>query len=1018
MNSSDKLKTLLRLGTASSLMLAMGAIHAPHAMAQDADAEAESDEELEEVVVTGSRIRRTKISSSAPVDVVRAEAATLEGIVDVGALLQQSTIAAGSQQVTAATGTEFVQNGGIGAQTLSLRGLGANRTLVLLNGRRAGPAGVRGSVSSFDMNTIPLAAVERVEILKDGASSVYGSDAVAGVVNIITKKGDGGSIDGFATVPEVGGGEEYRVSGSYGWAFDRGNFRITGDYYKHQQLARGDRDYFQCGQAYIFDPDTGERADSIDPRTGDYACQDLLWGHIWLYDYADDPNFPSGGSTNLLQYDFEGALAANGLPALPAGDLTTPAGWFPVNYDSFSAGFADYDHPFQNEQSLIPSIERFTVMAEGEFEVTDSITLYGEALFNRRENFQNGYRQIWTYIYNGTTDFDAWGFNAGPDPVASSAWGGNNWLSPTAATNHNDSKVTVEYMRFVGGARGDFGDMIPGWNWDASFQYSRSNGDYSNDRVFDDAIGATNFRTVDSCAGDTSVACTTDWTDPEIMRGNVSQAFRDFYLGNETGNTKYTQASFEAVASGELFELPAGSIAMAGGVHWRKDEIEDRPGLITCVRDSLEDNECQGNNAWQGDSAGVTWGDSNTWAAFAEVDVPLLKDLPFIQALDLNSSVRYTDTSGTNAITGEKPGYNGTTYKVGLSWEVTDELRFRATIGTSFRSPALFELYVADETSSIRQSNDPCFNWATNLDNGNITQTMANNCAAEGIPDDMIGFISASVKTGGGGGFLEPETSTSKTLGMVYTPEWADLTFSVDFFDIEVRDEIRTVGARNILRLCYDSDNFASEPFCDLISRSPGGAGQAVNELTEVRDSYVNIATQDNRGLDIRLTWNGDFDFGQLTFNTQHTFTFENSTEVFEGLTEDYLGEGGEPKYVGNASLDLQRDEWGFHYGATFIGATDNTERGGGIEGTYFGAPIHRVYEIPFWHYHNASVKYQLMEDMEITVGVSNLYNKKPPRVTTNAPSSALQQTVGNSAFYTQYDWRGRRFFMNISKSF
>jgi len=1016
MNSSEKLKKLLRLGTASSLMLAMGVIHAPQAMAQDADAEA--DEEVEEVVVTGSRIRRTKISNSAPVDVIRAEEASLEGIVDIGALLQRSTIAAGSQQVTAATGTEFVQNGGIGAQTLSLRGLGANRTLVLINGRRAGPAGVRGSVSSFDMNTIPLAAVDRVDILKDGASSIYGSDAVAGVVNIITKKGDGGSIDGFASVPEVGGGEIYQVSGSYGMAFDRGNFRITGDYYKEQELARGDRDYFQCGEAYIFDAATGERADSLDPRTGDFACQDLLWGHIWLYDYAADPNFPAGGRTNLLQYDFNGDLAALGLPALPAGDLTTPAGWFPVNYDAISAGFADYDHPFQNEQALIPSIERFTVMADGEYEVTDSITLYGEAMFNRRENYQNSYRQIWTYIYNAQVPI----FGGGVDPFIDPEWGGNNWLSPTAASNHNDSSVTVEYLRFVGGARGDFGDMIPGWNWDASYQYSRSDGDYFDHQINNDAIQMTNFRS-SSCAGTNAPisggACQDfNWTDPEIMRGNVSQAFKDFYFGEETGNTKYTQASFEAVASGELFELPAGTIAMAAGVHWRKDEIEDRPGLMTCVRDSLEDNICEGNNSWLSDSAGVTWGDSNTWAGFAEVDIPLFKDMPFIQTLDLNASVRYTDTSGTNLITGEKPAYNGTTYKIGLAWEINDQLRLRATIGTSFRSPALFELYVADETSSIRQSNDPCFNWGTALTNGNISQNTANNCAAEGIPDDLIGFISATVKTGGGGSFLEPETSTSKNIGIIYTPEWADLTLTVDYFDIQVRDEIRTVGAANILNLCYDSDNFANEPFCDLISRAPGGPGQAINELTEVRDSYVNIATQDTRGLDVRLVWSGDFDFGQLTFNTQHTFTFENSTQVFEDVVEDYLGQGGEPKYVGNASLNLQRDKWGFHYGATFIGATDNTDEAGGIASTYFGTPINRVFEIPFWHYHNASVKYNIMEDMELTVGVSNLFDKKPPRVTTNTPQSTRQRTVGDSAFYTQYDWRGRRFFMNISKQF
>lgn len=1018
MNSSEKLKTLLRLGTASSLMLAMGAIHAPQVLAQDAaDAEVE-DDELEEVVVTGSRIRRSKIAASAPVDVVRAEEATLAGIVDVGALLQQSTIAAGSQQVTAATGTEFVQNGGIGAQTLSLRGLGANRTLVLLNGRRAGPAGVRGSVSSFDMNTIPLGAVERVEILKDGASSVYGSDAVAGVVNIITKKGDGGSIDGFATVPERSGGEEYRVSGSYGWAFDRGNFRITGDYYKHEELARGDRDYFQCGQGYIFDPDTGDRADSVDPRTGDFACQDLLWGHIWLYDYAADPNFPAGGTTNLLQYDFTGELAGLGLAPLPAGDLTTPEGWFPVNYDKVSAGFADYDHPFQNEQSLIPSIERFTVMAEGEFEVTDSITLYGEALFNRRENYQNGYRQVWTYIYNAQYPI----FGGGVDPFIDPEWGGTNWLSPTAATNQNDSSVTVEYMRFVGGARGDFGEMAPTWNWDASFQYSKSDGDYFDQRINQDAIDMTNFRTA-SCEGQNAPisggACQNfNWTDPEIMRGNVSQAFKDFYFSEETGNTDYTQASFEAVASGEVFDMPAGTVAMALGAHWRKDEIEDRPGLNTCVRASLEDNVCEGNNSWSDDSAGVTHGDSNTWAVFAEMDVPLLKDLPFIQALDLNTSVRYTDTSGTNQLTGEKPSYSGTTYKFGLSWEVSEELRFRATLGTSFRSPALFELYVADETSSIRQSNDPCFNYGTGLTNGTITQQMATNCAAQGIPDDLIGFISATVKTGGGGGFLKPETSTSKTLGMVYTPEWSDITFTVDYFDIEVRDEIRTVGARNILRLCYDSDDFANEPFCDLISRSTGGAGQSVNELTEVRDGYVNIATQVNRGLDVRMSWDRDFDFGHLTFNTQHTFTFENNTQVFEGLVEDSLGEGGEPKYVGNASLNLQRDKWAFFWRTTFIGATDNTERAGGNTGTRFGETVRRVYEIPLVQYHDASVTYDIMDDLQVTAGITNLFDKKPPRVSTAVPSASGQQTVGDSAFYTQYDWRARRFFMNISKTF
>ncbi len=147
-----------------------------------------SPQVLEEVMVTGSRIARDVFSSSSPMDVIEMEVADVQGIGDIATLLQTTTVAAGSPQVTAASSTAFVQNGGTGAATLSLRGLGANRTLVLLNGRRAGPAGVRGGVSSFDLNVLPLNAIERVEILKDGASSIYGTDAVAGVVNIITDK--------------------------------------------------------------------------------------------------------------------------------------------------------------------------------------------------------------------------------------------------------------------------------------------------------------------------------------------------------------------------------------------------------------------------------------------------------------------------------------------------------------------------------------------------------------------------------------------------------------------------------------------------------------------------------------------------------------------------------------------------------------------------------------------------------------------------------------------------------------
>jgi len=182
-------------------------------MAQDADDGAE--EVIEEIVATGSRIRRDTFSSAAPMDVILAESAAARGINDVASLLQTNTIAAGAPQVTAAISAAGPNpvSGGLGTSTVSLRGLGANRTLVLLNGRRVGPSGVGGSVSAFDLNAIPLAAIERVEVLKDGASSIYGSDAVAGVDNIITKKTTGTSFDAFIAQPDQSGGEQTRISG-------------------------------------------------------------------------------------------------------------------------------------------------------------------------------------------------------------------------------------------------------------------------------------------------------------------------------------------------------------------------------------------------------------------------------------------------------------------------------------------------------------------------------------------------------------------------------------------------------------------------------------------------------------------------------------------------------------------------------------------------------------------------------------------------------------------------------------
>ena len=226
------------------------------------------------IFVTGSRIRRDEFSSASPITLVDPEIAVRQGLMDTGSMIQGSPIAAGSSQVTAAVSSQFLVDGGQGVQTISLRGLGANRTLVLLNGRRAGPAGTRGAVSAFDLNVLPQSIVERVDILKDGASSIYGSDAVAGVVNLITKTDtDGIEFDLFGAVPTESGGETFSASATWGTTFDRGHVMVSANYYRQNELARGDRDYLGCAEANVFtDLTYSTRADLIDPRTGEFSC--------------------------------------------------------------------------------------------------------------------------------------------------------------------------------------------------------------------------------------------------------------------------------------------------------------------------------------------------------------------------------------------------------------------------------------------------------------------------------------------------------------------------------------------------------------------------------------------------------------------------------------------------------------------------------------------------------------------------------------------------------------------------
>ena len=990
------------LASAVSLAIAAGSLGvSPQVLAQD-EAEAEAAATIENIIVTGSRIKRDSFSTSAPMDVVLTERAAVSGIADLGTLIQQSVAAAGGPQVTSATSTAFVQNGGQGVQTLSIRGLGANRTLTLINGRRAGPAGTRGGVSSFDLNVIPLVAVERIEILKDGASSIYGSDAVAGVVNIWTKKEDGGSVDAFISQPGDSGGEETRISATWGKSMSRGNFRLTADYNKVDELARGDRDYFNCSERYIFDA-SGNSRDVIDPRTGKPHCQDTTWGHVWLYDYQGaGGNVPTVRFT-LAQYDYDGDLGQYipGIAVDPTDPdfLVTPPNWFLVNYDRDTDAVKNADHPFQDAETMVPDIEKTTFFGEGEYDLTEAMTLYGEVLLNRRKTASNGYRQFWSYIYNEN-------FFAG-NPL-SAGWQGAQWLSPTVITDHFDSVIEVDYQRYVAGLRGDFNES---WSYDLSYQYSHSDGDYTQDLIFNDSIDDQNFLT-GSCVGTTTsvrgVPCLDiPWLDPQFLAGNISPDMREFLFGQETGNTVYKQSSWEGFVTGPIMDLPAGELGIAFGFHYRDDDIHDVPGSV-----SLIDDPSDVNNSWGLSSAGITTGDQNTQAVFAEVDVPIVADKTGFKELTFSASYRYNDVDTYGS---------GDTYKVGINWQIVDSLRIRSTQGTSFRTPALFELYLADQTSFIRQTNiDPCILWGDQLAAGNISQRTADNCAADtksplypnGLPPDYLGgSITAETISQGGLGRLNAETSTATTYGIIWQPAFADLNFSVDYFDIEIRNQIDQLGAQSIARGCYDSEFFPNDPLCDLFDRSSVNGG-----IDNVEDSFINVATQKSRGYDVALRYTVDVGGGTLEFDTQHTFQEERNVSLRGDDIRDQLGRFGHPKHVGRLWTTYDRGDWSYFWGVRFVGSVDSEVDFDGPTTTYRGETVYRVLKADAVQYHDFSVTYYMNDwGLRTILGISNAFDDNPPQVST---LGGPLNTAGRSAFYSQYDWLGRRYFLNLRLNF
>ncbi len=952
---------------------APAATPAPEAAAPAEAAAAPAASGSEEVVVTGSRLRKNAFNSSSPVEVITREQTILEGLVSSASMVQKTPATAGSVQINNQF-TGFVTTGGPGVNTVSLRGLGASRTLVILNNRRLGPAGTRGTVGPIDLNVLPSSMIAQVQVLKDGASSVYGSDAIAGVVNFIARKDlNGFEGDAYRSFNEEGGGEETRASLAWGKKFDRGYFAIGGEYYKREILRNSDRADLACASDYLFDPVSNIRVDfpNTDPgqqyKDNTYKCINLF--SRVLRTNAGDLIWPDAGVTYPSVADGNNAPAASGM-------VRQRRAGFRATYP-----YAHMDAPAYGNTSANSPVTTYSIFANGEYELSDAVKVYGEILWNRRESEQVGARQFFPSVSR---------FNPG-NQFGPALFTSLQPIIPLASVRDQ----TVDYIRGVLGFSGTFGGA-DGWKWDIYYQGSSSDASYGTDIIYNDRVLAVtgavacNQALITVSGGQcTDLAAPIPWTSARILNGEFNDNERAFLFKREYGTTKYTQHMIEATLSGELFQLPAGGVETVIGVSWRREHLDDIPGP----------NEIT-YNLWGSTSAGRTVGSDTVKEVFGEVGIPIFKDKPFAEDLTVTLSGRYTDYASYGS---------GSTYKVGLNWKINDQFRIRGSYGTSFRAPALYELYLANQTSFVGQTAiDPCVNWQDSTN-----PRVQANCAAAGVPagytgGNFGGGSSATVFAGGGAGLLKAETSQAATVGLIWTNADLGMSLAVDYFEVKVENEVRTFGAGNILSACYSSDNYPNN-YCTLFTRDP-----ATYNITTVNNRYVNVASQTNRGIDLAARYEHEFEVGKLSFNLQATFLLQDDvatfvggpTEQWLGTTQSYRG----PKMVGNADIRWSQDNWKLAWNMQYIGsATDDAQYSTGdiFNSSVYQQQVRYDQSTEPTIYHGVTFA-QEFDHWSYVVGVNNLFDERPP-------SQSTGQFRRGTAALSQYDVVGRRAFINVT---
>ncbi|WP_157520487.1 TonB-dependent receptor [Microbulbifer agarilyticus] len=1038
--------------------------------------EMEDDSGVEEVVVTGSRLKRDTFSSIAPLQIIDAEGAREAGAIDTSTILQSSGAATGQQIDLTFSG--YVLDNGPGASTVDLRGLGAGRTLVLLNGRRMAPAGVEGAPVAADLNLIPASLVQQYDLLLDGASSIYGSDAVAGVVNVILKKDfDGVDFEVFGTNPQQPNGGENTLSLSWGQNFDRGFIGMGIEHFEMDAVTLADREW------------TAGCERNIEVGTdGNIYTDNAYYQEIYGMDFegcgigslAGRVSVPEAGSIYYTPGSSNGGW--NGFTESSAFALSG----LDTNGDGVpDINFHDYDLNGKEQFAhLIPQQERTSFMAFGEytFEGDMNLTPFFEVSYAKRENFINtGASQLFPAVpadnpFNICNPNGVRGVDCGEaydqlllNPGFVAQFAGFYGLTPeqfrdqgivdlfagslgpqgttpivSVLGDRNINRVEVAQTRFVTGMRGDLPMMNIGslsdWSFELAGSITKSDGDSSRVGIRGDRMYQSLATTIEDPNNPGTFICEPlpgestcvpiDMFADSLYNGVIgdfaTQAERDYLFDSRDFDTSYYQTIFSAYASGTVATLPAGDVIVGVGAELRDDRIKSVPDDV--ARDGLFIHYF---------ADGGATGNKTTKEAYGEIEIPVLAGKFMAEELTTNLSARYT----------KDEFYGGAwTNAAKVAYRPVESLLLRSTYGTSYRAPNLRENFLQNQTG-FQTVSDPCLIPDSALDDltGGYNPALDTrspevlaNCAANGVDPTTAennGFNSYSVEVARGGSLgLKEETSDSFTVGFSFEQpffESFDLTLGMTYYDIEIENSIIEPSPQFLINDCYNNPN-GNSAFCSQLQRGDDGL------LDKVDAAFVNRDNEIARGFDYNIAYSQPATiFGapidlsaNLTFNRvlERTLTYlddEGNPDV-----DVYQGTFGFPKWQGRGEFRVDYDKYRFTWTTQYLGSVEqadefvdefsdiyDTNETGFTSDSCIGAANGGVdcRDVGFaddYLLHSASF-YYYADTWTAGLGVRNVFNEAPPQVDGNEILSVNNTPIGYG-----YNVQGRTMFLNLQKNF